>query len=47
MKYIDELRDGAILRPQDCEIFGTVRTPENPLGSCRVSSEGACAALCT
>ena len=39
---------GAILRgvkrPQDCKIFGTVCTPENPIGSCMVSSEGACAA---
>jgi hydrogenase expression/formation protein HypD len=39
---------GAILRgvkkPQDCKIFGTVCTPENPMGSCMVSSEGACAA---
>jgi hydrogenase expression/formation protein HypD len=39
---------GAILRgvkrPQDCKIFGTVCTPENPVGSCMVSSEGACAA---
>jgi hydrogenase expression/formation protein HypD len=39
---------GAILRgvkrPQDCRIFGTVCTPENPIGSCMVSSEGACAA---
>jgi len=31
-------------RPQDCQIFGTVCTPENPIGSCMVSSEGACAA---
>jgi hydrogenase expression/formation protein HypD len=31
-------------RPQDCAIFGTVCTPENPVGSCMVSSEGACAA---
>lgn len=31
-------------RPQDCKIFGTVCTPENPVGSCMVSSEGACAA---
>jgi hydrogenase expression/formation protein HypD len=30
--------------PQDCKIFGTVCTPENPIGSCMVSSEGACAA---
>ncbi|TXI75786.1 MAG: hydrogenase formation protein HypD [Dechloromonas sp.] len=39
---------GAILRgvkrPQDCKIFGTVCSPENPVGSCMVSSEGACAA---
>jgi len=28
----------------DCKIFGTVCTPENPVGSCMVSSEGACAA---
>lgn len=39
---------GAILRgvkrPSDCKIFGTVCTPENPVGSCMVSSEGACAA---
>jgi hydrogenase expression/formation protein HypD len=39
---------GAILRgvkkPADCAIFGTVCTPENPVGSCMVSSEGACAA---
>ncbi len=39
---------GAILRgvkrPQDCRIFGTVCTPENPVGSCMVSAEGACAA---
>jgi hydrogenase expression/formation protein HypD len=39
---------GAILRgvkrPQDCKLFGTVCSPENPIGSCMVSSEGACAA---
>ncbi len=39
---------GAILRgvkkPTDCKIFGTVCTPENPVGSCMVSNEGACAA---
>jgi hydrogenase expression/formation protein HypD len=39
---------GAILRgvkkPTDCNVFGTVCTPENPIGSCMVSSEGACAA---
>lgn len=31
-------------RPTDCKLFGTVCTPENPKGSCMVSSEGACAA---
>ncbi|OGS81695.1 MAG: hydrogenase formation protein HypD [Gallionellales bacterium GWA2_59_43] len=39
---------GAILRgvkrPWDCKVFGTVCTPESPMGSCMVSSEGACAA---
>lgn len=39
---------GAILRgekhPRDCRIFGIACTPDNPVGSCMVSSEGACAA---
>ena len=39
---------GDILRgmakPPECTIFGTVCTPTNPIGSCMVSSEGACAA---
>ena len=39
---------GAILRgvknPIDCKLFGTVCTPESPMGSCMVSSEGSCAA---
>jgi hydrogenase expression/formation protein HypD len=30
--------------PLDCKVFGTVCKPSNPLGSCMVSSEGACAA---
>ncbi len=38
----------AILRgvkiPTDCKLFGTVCTPDNPMGSCMVSSEGSCAA---
>ncbi len=38
----------AILRglkkPKDCKLFAIACTPENPLGSCMVSSEGACAA---
>ncbi len=33
-----------IKNPVDCKLFGTVCTPENPMGSCMVSSEGACAA---
>ena len=39
---------GEILRgmakPTDCKVFKKVCTPENPLGSCMVSSEGACSA---
>jgi hydrogenase expression/formation protein HypD len=38
----------AILRgakkPTECKLFGTACTPDNPIGSCMVSSEGACAA---
>ncbi len=33
-----------VKKPTDCTIFGTVCTPTNPIGSCMVSSEGACAA---
>lgn len=33
-----------VKKPQDCKLLGTVCTPENPMGSCMVSSEGACAA---
>ena len=33
-----------VKKPTDCEIFGTVCTPRNPIGSCMVSDEGACAA---
>ena len=50
----DEIEDyklcicGDILRgmakPNDCTIFGTACKPTSPLGSCMVSSEGACAA---
>jgi hydrogenase expression/formation protein HypD len=32
------------LRPDECEAFGTLCTPERPLGAPMVSSEGACAA---
>ncbi len=32
------------LRPQMCPLFGRLCTPEDPVGPCMVSSEGACAA---
>jgi len=41
-------RCGDVLRgmakPFECGVFGTACTPERPLGTCMVSSEGACAA---
>ena len=33
-----------ILDPPGCPLFGKACTPENPVGSCMVSSEGSCAA---
>jgi hydrogenase expression/formation protein HypD len=33
-----------VKKPTDCKIFGNVCTPRNPIGSCMVSDEGACAA---
>lgn len=33
-----------IAKPYDCKVFAKACTPENPLGACMVSSEGACAA---
>lgn len=33
-----------VVRPQACPLFGTRCTPEQPVGSCMVSVEGACAA---
>ncbi len=33
-----------ILKPWQCQVFGTACTPEYPIGACMVSSEGACAA---
>jgi hydrogenase expression/formation protein HypD len=32
-------------KPHQCPLFAKICTPENPLGSCMVSSEGACAAI--
>ncbi len=32
------------IAPKDCAVFANACTPERPLGSCMVSSEGACAA---
>jgi hydrogenase expression/formation protein HypD len=41
-------RCGMVLRgactPAECPLFGTACTPENPVGACMVSGEGACAA---
>lgn len=31
-----------LANPVDCKVFGTACKPESPLGSCMVSSEGAC-----
>ncbi len=31
-----------LAKPMDCQVFGTACTPNTPLGSCMVSSEGAC-----
>ncbi len=36
-----------VKKPTECKLFGTVCTPDNPMGSCMVSSEGACAAYWT
>jgi hydrogenase expression/formation protein HypD len=33
-----------VLKPWQCRVFGTACTPEHPLGTLMVSSEGACAA---
>lgn len=33
-----------IMAPDQCPLFRTVCTPENPVGPCMVSSEGSCAA---
>ena len=33
-----------VIRPWECKVFGTACTPERPIGTCMVSSEGACAA---
>ena len=39
-----EVLTGAI-KPWECRVFGTACTPERPIGTCMVSSEGACAAF--
>jgi hydrogenase expression/formation protein HypD len=33
-----------VIKPWECKVFGTGCTPERPIGTCMVSSEGACAA---
>ncbi|MFO0945884.1 MAG: hydrogenase formation protein HypD [Planctomycetota bacterium] len=44
----DQCRAGEVLqgliRPDECSAFGTLCTPEHPLGAPMVSNEGACAA---
>jgi hydrogenase expression/formation protein HypD len=46
--FSDDCRSGEVLsgliKPTDCEAFGTHCTPDSPLGAPMVSSEGACAA---
>ncbi len=34
-----------VKKPTECKLFAKACVPENPLGSCMVSSEGACAAV--
>lgn len=34
-----------VIKPWQCKVFGTACTPESPLGSLMVSSEGACATV--
>jgi len=34
-----------VIKPSQCKVFGNACTPETPLGSLMVSSEGACAAV--
>jgi hydrogenase expression/formation protein HypD len=36
-----------VIKPWECKVFGTACTPERPIGTCMVSSEGACAAYYT
>jgi hydrogenase expression/formation protein HypD len=33
-----------VIKPWECKVFGTACTPDHPIGTCMVSSEGACAA---
>ncbi|MFH2141229.1 MAG: hydrogenase formation protein HypD [Bacteroidota bacterium] len=52
---VEELKEekgcicGEILKglktPKDCKLFNTACNPENPIGACMVSNEGACAAF--
>lgn len=34
-----------VSKPEDCDLFGTVCDPANPVGTCMVSEEGACQAV--
>lgn len=47
-KYVPGCLCGEVLRgvriPTECKYFGKLCTPENPVGACMVSIEGACSA---
>jgi len=47
-KYVSGCLCGEVLRgvriPTECKYFGKLCTPENPVGACMVSIEGACSA---
>jgi hydrogenase expression/formation protein HypD len=46
--HVSPCRCGDVLkgkiRPSECPLFGTLCTPDTPVGPCMVSSEGSCAA---
>lgn len=52
LKYKEEISTGCrcgdvlkgLIKPSECNHFGKVCIPENPLGPCMVSSEGSCSA---
>jgi hydrogenase expression/formation protein HypD len=34
-----------IMRPEECPLFGSGCTPDNPIGPCMVSTEGTCSVV--